>query len=129
METTLIYFCLESGDRQTQYEKFQFEMKLKMSTFWDCKKYGSIDRVWLKPYIKLQVNNFSFYKLVPHNIAGNFNRAKVPSFLKGKLGRVQKTNIHTLSEQNSMGKGKEWNKHLFQPPMFFCLLIGRLDLE
>ena len=47
-------------DRQTQNEKFQFEIKLKMSTFWDCTKYGSIDRVWLKPYIKLQVNNFHF---------------------------------------------------------------------
>ena len=29
---------------------------------------------------------------------GNSKRAKVPSFLKGKLGRV-KTQIHTLFEQ------------------------------
>ena len=27
--------------------------------------------------------------LVPHNKLGNLKRAKVPSFLKGKLGRVQ----------------------------------------
>ena len=35
----------------------------------------------------------------------NSKRAKVPSLLKGKLGRVQ-TQTHTLSEQDSLKKRK-----------------------
>ena len=37
---------------------------------------------------------------------GASKRAKVPSFLKGKLGRVQ-TQTQTLSEQESLKRGKE----------------------
>ena len=38
---------------------------------------------------------------------GNSTRAKVPSFLKGKLGSVQ-TQTHTLSQQDSLKRGKEF---------------------
>ena len=42
----------------------------------------------LKKTLKLQVNNFLLKKEVPHHKEGNLGRAKVPSFLKRKLGLI-----------------------------------------
>ena len=53
----------------------------------DILKY--IDRVSFKPYINFKQKTFHFSKQVPHRRASNLKKAKVPSSLKGKLGRVQ----------------------------------------
>ena len=56
----------------------------------------NIDRVQFKISYKLQVT-FHFINKIPHHKAGNYKRAKVPSYPKGKLGRVQnRTHTHSL---------------------------------
>ena len=40
---------------------------------------------------KLQVNNFSFIRTVPHHKVSNFTRGKVPIYPKGKLGCVHES--------------------------------------
>ena len=47
-------------------------------------------------------------KKVPHNKVGILKRAKVPSFLTGKLGRVQ-TQKHTLTSVNFL-TSSYWDK-------------------
>ena len=50
-----------------------------------------------KHLLKLQVNNNIHFYTVPHNNRGNLNRAKVLSFSKDKLRRLQKVNTQFIA--------------------------------
>ena len=50
--------------------------------------------------VTFQVNNTIHFYTVPHNNVGNQNRAKVLSFPKGKLRRLQRVNTYDYAKRS-----------------------------
>ena len=90
--------CLNLNNQFLSFEKIRenchYQLSLELFTLLlmfhsQMDVYTWIERVWSKPYRNFKQIIFILKREVPHHEKGNVDRAKVSSFLKGKLGLIK----------------------------------------